>query len=157
MIKLLPPESSLLPIAEEEIPVIDTSETFLSIAWFCKLLNVYLCYESEFKAVLIIGRDATHFSKPPLERLIPEHLDRTPLSQPLDSPTKPTRLHQKQPPPPSFSPEATTTISDQHHNDHLRSKPPPLATICNNPFPPLRLNQMKLKPNTISYLKIQSF
>ncbi|KAI3522592.1 hypothetical protein L1887_00500 [Cichorium endivia] len=76
-IQLLPPQSSLLPIAEDEIPVIDTSETFLSIAWFRKLLDVYLCCESEFKAVLIIGRDATHFSKPPLDRLIPEHLDRT--------------------------------------------------------------------------------
>ncbi|KAL7594794.1 hypothetical protein Lser_V15G27605 [Lactuca serriola] len=76
-IQLLPPQSPLPPIAGEEIPVVDTPETFLSIAWFRKLLDVYLCCESEFKAVLIIGRDATHFSKPPLDRLIPDHLDRT--------------------------------------------------------------------------------
>ncbi|KAK9079622.1 hypothetical protein SSX86_001295 [Deinandra increscens subsp. villosa] len=57
----------------------DTPEPppILSIAWFRKLLDVYLCCESEFKAVLIINRDASHFSKPPLDRLLPEYLDRT--------------------------------------------------------------------------------
>ncbi|KAI3687577.1 hypothetical protein L1987_81277 [Smallanthus sonchifolius] len=61
----------------EETDVVDTPELLLSIAWFRKLLDVYLCCESEFKAVLIIGRDASHFSKPPLDRLLPDHLDRT--------------------------------------------------------------------------------
>ncbi|KAF5772466.1 hypothetical protein HanRHA438_Chr13g0588001 [Helianthus annuus] len=67
-IQLLPPQS----------PEPDTdTETVLSISWFRKLLDVYLCCESEFKAVLIIGRDASHFAKPPLDRLLPDHLDRT--------------------------------------------------------------------------------
>lgn len=78
-IQLLPPQSAILPTAGagEETTVVDTPETLLSIDWFRKLLDAYLCCESEFKAVLIIGRDATHFSKPPLDRLLPEHLDRT--------------------------------------------------------------------------------
>ncbi|KAI3706975.1 hypothetical protein L6452_25102 [Arctium lappa] len=73
--QLLPPIAG----AGEETTVvgIDTPEPLLSIDWFRKLLDAYLCCESEFKAVLIIGRDATHFSKPPLDRLLPEHLDRT--------------------------------------------------------------------------------
>ncbi|PWA39859.1 hypothetical protein CTI12_AA569850 [Artemisia annua] len=49
----------------------------LSISWFQKLLDTYLCCESEFKAVLIINRDASCFSKAPLDRLLPDHLDRT--------------------------------------------------------------------------------
>lgn len=52
-------------------------ETILSIAWFRKLLDAFLCCEAEFKAVVIMGRDANNFSKSPLDRLIPEHLDRT--------------------------------------------------------------------------------
>ncbi|XP_076882689.1 protein ROH1A-like [Bidens hawaiensis] len=72
-IQLLPPQSR-----EDTQPGDgDTPETLLSIAWLRKLLDVYLCCESEFKAVLIIGRDASHFTKPPLDRLLPEHLDRT--------------------------------------------------------------------------------
>lgn len=75
-IPLLPP----LPLSGQESPIaIDdiTQESFMSICWFRKLLDGYLCCESEFKAVLIIGRDASHFSKPPLDRLLPDHLDRT--------------------------------------------------------------------------------
>ncbi|XP_071701027.1 protein ROH1A-like [Rutidosis leptorrhynchoides] len=53
------------------------SVILLSISWFRNLLDAYLCCESEFKAVLIIGRDVSHFSKPPLDRLLPDHLDRT--------------------------------------------------------------------------------
>ncbi|PWA74031.1 BYPASS-related protein [Artemisia annua] len=55
----------------------DPPETLLSIAWFRKLLDVFLCCEAEFKAVVIMGRDANNFVKSPLDRLIPEHLDRT--------------------------------------------------------------------------------
>ncbi|KAI3822257.1 hypothetical protein L1987_09844 [Smallanthus sonchifolius] len=76
-LQLLPPQSPLPSSTGEETDVVDTPERLLSIAWFRKLLDVYLCCESEFKAVLIIGRDATHFSKPPLDRLLPDHLDRT--------------------------------------------------------------------------------
>ncbi|XP_076898698.1 protein ROH1A-like [Bidens hawaiensis] len=52
-------------------------EIMLSIAWFSRLLDAFLCFEAEFKAVVIMGRDANNFSKSPLDRLIPEHLDRT--------------------------------------------------------------------------------
>lgn len=54
-----------------------TPETFLSIAWLRKLLDVYLCCEAEFKAFLIMGRDPSVLSKPPHDRLIPELLDRS--------------------------------------------------------------------------------
>ncbi|KAI7726175.1 hypothetical protein M8C21_009625, partial [Ambrosia artemisiifolia] len=70
-IQLLPPQTQPETKPEPE------TETILSISWFRKLLDVYLCCESEFKAVLIIGRDASCFSKPPLDRVLPEHLDRT--------------------------------------------------------------------------------
>ncbi|KAI3501342.1 hypothetical protein L1887_29208 [Cichorium endivia] len=55
----------------------DPPETLLSIAWFRKLVDTFLCCEAEFKAVVIMGRDASNFAKSPLDRLIPEHFDRT--------------------------------------------------------------------------------
>ncbi|KAK9050214.1 hypothetical protein SSX86_001388 [Deinandra increscens subsp. villosa] len=62
----------------EDTPAGEPSETaILSIAWFRKLLDAFLCCEAEFKAVVIMGRDAHNFSKSPLDRLIPDHLDRT--------------------------------------------------------------------------------
>lgn len=48
----------------------------LSISWFRKLLDVFLCCEAEFKAVLIMGRDPSQFCKPPLDKLIPDLLER---------------------------------------------------------------------------------
>ncbi|KAK4486474.1 hypothetical protein RD792_009154 [Penstemon davidsonii] len=48
----------------------------LSISWFRNLLDAFLCCEAEFKAVLVSGRDASLFSKPPLDRLISELLER---------------------------------------------------------------------------------
>ncbi|KAK1436264.1 hypothetical protein QVD17_02043 [Tagetes erecta] len=71
--------TQLLPTTgeEETLTSDDISDQMLSITWFRKLLDTYLCCESEFKAVLIIGRDSSQFSKPPLDRLLPEHLDRT--------------------------------------------------------------------------------
>lgn len=52
------------------------SDPILSIAWIRKLLDVFLCCDAEFKAILIMGRDPSQISKPPLDRLIPEMLDR---------------------------------------------------------------------------------
>lgn len=52
------------------------SEPFLSIAWIRNLLDVFLCCEAEFKAVVLMGRDPTQITKPPLDRLVPEFLDR---------------------------------------------------------------------------------
>ncbi|KAK1367545.1 hypothetical protein POM88_033637 [Heracleum sosnowskyi] len=54
----------------------DDSNAFLSIAWFRTLIDALLCCESEFKAVLILDRDPTHFVKPPLDRVGPELQDR---------------------------------------------------------------------------------
>ncbi|KAK4802363.1 hypothetical protein SAY86_000566 [Trapa natans] len=51
-------------------------EPFLSISWVRKLLDVFLCCEAEFKAVLVICREQALISKPPLDRLLPELLDR---------------------------------------------------------------------------------
>ncbi|KAF5753373.1 hypothetical protein HanRHA438_Chr17g0790011 [Helianthus annuus] len=62
---------------QEDTTTSDPPETILSIAWFRKLLDAFLCCEAEFKAVVIMGRDANNFSKSPLDRLIPEHLDRS--------------------------------------------------------------------------------
>ncbi|XVF51422.1 hypothetical protein PTKIN_Ptkin04bG0184100 [Pterospermum kingtungense] len=52
------------------------ADALLSISWLRKLLDVFLCCEAEFKAILLMGRDPTQISKPPLDRLIPELLDR---------------------------------------------------------------------------------
>nr|GMC98172.1 G2-specific protein kinase [Ipomoea batatas] len=49
----------------------------LSISWFRKLLDVLLLCEAEFKAVVLTGRDPSQFSKPPLDRLVPDLLDRS--------------------------------------------------------------------------------
>ncbi|GAB4834455.1 hypothetical protein Ancab_032711 [Ancistrocladus abbreviatus] len=54
-----------------------TSDNVLSIAWLRKLVDSFLCSEAEFKAVLLTGRDPSHFVNSPLDRLIPELLDRT--------------------------------------------------------------------------------
>ena len=51
-------------------------EALLSIAWLRKLLDMFLCCEAQFKAVLLMDRDPSQISKPPLDRLIPELLDR---------------------------------------------------------------------------------
>jgi hypothetical protein len=51
-------------------------DSLLSIAWLRKLLDVFLCCEAEFKAVLLMARDPSQISKPPLDRLVPEFLDR---------------------------------------------------------------------------------
>ncbi|KAJ1411780.1 Protein BYPASS-related [Sesbania bispinosa] len=53
-----------------------SSDALLSIAWLRKLLDELLCCEAEFKAVLMMGRDPSQISKPPLDRLLPEFLDR---------------------------------------------------------------------------------
>lgn len=52
------------------------ADSLLSIAWLRKLLDAFLCCEAEFKALLIIGREPSQVSKPPLDRLVPELLDR---------------------------------------------------------------------------------
>lgn len=64
--------TDLLSPPSEDSP----TDALLSIAWLRKLLDMFLCCEAEFKAVLIMGRDPSHMSKPPLDRLVPELLDR---------------------------------------------------------------------------------
>ncbi|KAL8556740.1 hypothetical protein ACS0TY_004270 [Phlomoides rotata] len=53
------------------------SPPLLSISWFCNLLDAFLCCESEFKVILIQGRDPIQFSRPPLDRLLPDLLERS--------------------------------------------------------------------------------
>ncbi|PIN17955.1 hypothetical protein CDL12_09373 [Handroanthus impetiginosus] len=48
----------------------------LSISWLRNLLDTFLCCEAEFKAVLVSGRDPSQFSRPPIDRLIPDLLER---------------------------------------------------------------------------------
>ncbi|KAJ4712012.1 Protein BYPASS-related protein [Melia azedarach] len=62
----------LSPQPSEEAP----AQTLCSISWIRKLLDVFLCCDAEFKAILIMGRDPSQIIKPPLDRLIPELLDR---------------------------------------------------------------------------------
>ncbi|KAL4374532.1 hypothetical protein AHAS_Ahas05G0191200 [Arachis hypogaea] len=54
----------------------DEPEAFMSIGWLRKLLDEFLCCEAEFKAVLLMGRDPFQIAKPPLDKLLPELLDR---------------------------------------------------------------------------------
>ncbi|GMH09374.1 hypothetical protein Nepgr_011215 [Nepenthes gracilis] len=51
------------------------TEALLSIGWLRELLDVFLCCEAEFKVVLM-GREPSHLVKSPLDKLIPELLDR---------------------------------------------------------------------------------
>ncbi|XP_074304066.1 protein ROH1A-like [Silene latifolia] len=50
--------------------------SMLSIAWMRTLLDTFLCCEAEFKAVLLMGRDPSQVAKSPLDRLVPDLLDR---------------------------------------------------------------------------------
>ncbi|KAG7015177.1 hypothetical protein SDJN02_22810, partial [Cucurbita argyrosperma subsp. argyrosperma] len=53
-----------------------SSDPILSIAWLRKLLDEFLCCEAQFKALLIMSRDPSQIVKPPLDRHVPEFLDR---------------------------------------------------------------------------------
>ncbi|KEH21127.1 hypothetical protein MtrunA17_Chr8g0387451 [Medicago truncatula] len=53
-----------------------SSDALLSIGWIRKLLDELLCCEAEFKAVVMMGRDPAQICKPPLDRLLPDLLDR---------------------------------------------------------------------------------
>ena len=61
----------LLPPSEDS-----PNDALLSIAWLRRLLDMFLCCEAQFKAVLIVDRDPSQISKPPLDRVIPELLER---------------------------------------------------------------------------------
>ncbi|KAL9260361.1 ROH1A-like protein [Drosera capensis] len=54
-----------------------TGDSMMSIEWLRRLVDAFLCCEAEFKAVLLMGRDASHFGKSPLDKMIPELLERT--------------------------------------------------------------------------------
>ena len=64
--------SDLLSSTTEE----PSGDALLSIGWLRKLLDEFLCCEAEFKAVLLMGRDPFQISKPPLDKLLPELLER---------------------------------------------------------------------------------
>ncbi|KAF8413224.1 hypothetical protein HHK36_001200 [Tetracentron sinense] len=63
-------------VADRFTDLSDGVDNLLSIAWLRKLLDNFLCCESEFKALLFLRRDPSHIAKPPLDRLIPELFDR---------------------------------------------------------------------------------
>ncbi|GLT78192.1 hypothetical protein SLA2020_497350 [Shorea laevis] len=54
-----------------------SAHALLSISWLRRVLDVFLCCEAEFKAIVIMGRDPSQIAKPPLDRLIPELLERS--------------------------------------------------------------------------------
>ncbi|XP_022773272.1 uncharacterized protein LOC111315643 [Durio zibethinus] len=56
----------------DDVPV----DALLSISWLRKLLDIFLCCEAEFKAILMMGDDPSQISKPPVDRFILEFLDR---------------------------------------------------------------------------------
>ncbi|XP_073127099.1 protein ROH1A [Henckelia pumila] len=66
-------ETTDSPMTEKAICI----PPLLSISWFRNLLDAFLCCEAEFKAVLVSGRDTTQFTRPPLDRLIPDLLERS--------------------------------------------------------------------------------
>lgn len=51
------------------------TDAVLSVAWFRKLLDAFLCCEAEFKVVLM-GCDPTQLSKASMERVLQEYMDR---------------------------------------------------------------------------------
>ncbi|MBA0691072.1 hypothetical protein Golax_007720 [Gossypium laxum] len=51
-------------------------DALLSVSWLHRLLDVFLCCEAEFEAILIMDRDPSQLSKPPFDRLIPEFIER---------------------------------------------------------------------------------
>ncbi|KAK7399174.1 hypothetical protein VNO78_10351 [Psophocarpus tetragonolobus] len=53
-----------------------SGDALLSIAWLRRLLDELLCCEAEFKAVVLMGRDPSQIAKPPLDKVLPEFLDR---------------------------------------------------------------------------------
>ncbi|KAG5014514.1 hypothetical protein GLYMA_08G017700v4 [Glycine max] len=53
-----------------------SGDALLSIAWLRRLLDEFLCCEAEFKAVVLMGRDPSQITKPPLDKLLPDLLDR---------------------------------------------------------------------------------
>ncbi|KAL2902643.1 Inactive serine/threonine-protein kinase VRK3 [Bienertia sinuspersici] len=57
---------------EGEFTPLAGNDALLSIAWIRRLVDAFLCCESEFKTVLLIGRDPSQLMKSPLDRLIPD-------------------------------------------------------------------------------------
>ena len=68
-------------VADRFVDLLSQSEDtlgdgLLSISWLRKLLNVFLCCEAEYKAILLLGRDPSQILKPPLDKFVPEFHDR---------------------------------------------------------------------------------
>lgn len=68
--------SALLPAVESPCATHD-APPLLTIAWFHELLDAFLGCEAEFKAILIFGRDPSQFSRPPLDRVRPDLLEKS--------------------------------------------------------------------------------
>lgn len=75
---LSPPPPPQQPSDETNtVASVPATEQIMSVTWLRKLMDVFLCCEAEFKAILLMGRDPTQISKPPFDRLVPEMLDRS--------------------------------------------------------------------------------
>ncbi|CAN6971065.1 unnamed protein product [Brassica rapa subsp. trilocularis] len=75
---LTPPPPPQPPSDETDtVASVAATEQIMSVTWLRKLMDVFLCCEAEFKAILLMGRDPTQISKPPFDRLVPEMLDRS--------------------------------------------------------------------------------
>ncbi|KZV30618.1 hypothetical protein F511_44555 [Dorcoceras hygrometricum] len=70
-------ETTDSPMTARENYIPPPPPPLLSISWFRNLLDAFLCCEAEFKAVLVSGRDPSQFTRPPLDRLIPDLLERS--------------------------------------------------------------------------------
>ncbi|WOG90203.1 hypothetical protein DCAR_0209446 [Daucus carota subsp. sativus] len=58
------------------VPGEDGDDAVLSVAWFRKLLDVFLRCEREFKDVVLLSRDPVELGKAPMDRVLGEYLDR---------------------------------------------------------------------------------
>ncbi|KAK1405586.1 hypothetical protein POM88_005191 [Heracleum sosnowskyi] len=63
-------------VAEKLAGIVRGDDAVLSVAWFRKVIDVFLCCETEFKDVVLMGRDPAQLSKAPMDRVLEEYMDR---------------------------------------------------------------------------------
>lgn len=57
-----------------DLSLIDNSNEFLSVSWISKLLDVFLCCQEEFKAIMFNNKCL--LSKPPMDKLVSDYFER---------------------------------------------------------------------------------
>lgn len=63
-------------VAKKLAGIVRGDDTVLSVAWFKKLIDVFLSCEKEFKDVVLLGRDPAQLSKAPIDRVLEEYMGR---------------------------------------------------------------------------------